>query len=202
MLKLISQILRYAFSERSVPLIIVKRSCLIEEIDYQRSKTIFVAFGINVEISVIMKQEESDLWCVIYISTSKKDITVQGLEEVLATARVKRKDKGITGLEICARSSTLSLVEGQKDKVISYCKYKVLHAIHLGSSIKVYEGDITGRFFANHYLAFKSLGFVQLRELDDFGVPDMRQAFKKFLQMEHPVPKIVGEFIKGRNRLH
>ena len=139
---------------------------------------------------------KNDLWCVLFLSTSKRDLTVEGVEQLLHSVRQERQSNDLTGLVIYARGNNLmGLIEGHKSNVISYYTLKLFHPIHHNVS-KLYNGPIPYRFFENLPLAIKVIGNKQLMKFDDFKTINDKKKLKKFLEIEHPVPSAVNQFIK------
>lgn len=142
---------------------------------------------------------ENELWGVLLLSTTIKDITPEQIEKDLANRREVRKLNGITGIVINARGNILLSAEGTKAQVeLQYSEIKKYQGHH--SLIKLYSGPIPFRFFEGEPLAFKSLGMEDYKFLDSFKSEEQKEYLQEVLEIQHPICKIMSDFIKNNSK--
>ncbi|WP_207533993.1 BLUF domain-containing protein [Desertivirga arenae] len=144
-------------------------------------------------------ESENELWSVVLLSTTVKEITPEQIEKDLAKRREVRKANGITGIVINARGNILLLAEGAKAQVQhQYEEIKKYQGHH--SIIKLYFGPVPFRFFEEEPLAFKSLGVEAYKFLDSFTSIEQKEYFQEVLDIHHPVSRIISDFIKNNSK--
>ncbi|WP_207532635.1 BLUF domain-containing protein [Desertivirga arenae] len=137
---------------------------------------------------------ESNIWCIITLSTGIKDLCAALSANILAEGFLSRTSNTLTGLCVFSRNNNLILVEGDKEKVHeSYQKSKKNPYHH--SIIKIYDGPVPFRCFEDYPLAFKALAPSIYKELDTFKTPGQLEYFEEYLKIDHISSILVKNFI-------
>jgi hypothetical protein len=93
---------------------------------------------------------------LIYTSVAPQCLSGTELLDILAKARVKNKQLGITGLMIYHEREIMQILEGEKSTVKAL--YQTICEDERHTRVAVfYEGDIQTRAFSDWSMAFKSL---------------------------------------------
>lgn len=138
-----------------------------------------------------------ELWCIVAVSSVRKDLKVSEAEQMLMYARKDRQSKNITSLVIYSNQNVLFLLEGKKAAVHDELALMTIHDGH-HNIIKLYDKPISERFFEDYPLVYRSVS-KEFQILDDFKEPEQLEYFDEFLSLDQPIPNIVRSFIKNNS---
>jgi len=93
---------------------------------------------------------------LIYTSVAPQRLSESELLDILAKARIKNKQLGITGLMIYHDREIMQILEGEKSAVQALYQAICEDVRHARVAV-FYEGDILERAFTDWSMAFKSL---------------------------------------------
>ncbi|WP_207536324.1 BLUF domain-containing protein [Desertivirga arenae] len=143
-----------------------------------------------------MAATDTEVWCMVFVSSTIKDTTPEMTHSILETVRKERREANLSGLTIFAGGNNLILVEGEKAEVYKEYEQAKKHPAH-HSMIKLYDGALPCRFFEDSPLALKVIGGEGFRGLDSFITEEQKEYFDEFLTMEHAVARLCKDFIRN-----
>ena len=105
---------------------------------------------------------------LLYISAANHEFSEQELGELLATARVRNQEQGVSGVLIYHEGSFIQALEGRQEQVENIYKKISKDTRHLESRV-LFRGDIPNRDFENWSMGVLPISNNQrLKTLRDF----------------------------------
>ncbi|MDB5013070.1 MAG: Sensors of blue-light using [Daejeonella sp.] len=86
------------------------------------------------------------LWCIVAVSSVRRDMTVNEAEQMLTYARKNRQSKNITSLVLYSNQNILIVLEGKKADVHEELQILTIHNGHY-NIIKMYDKPMSERLF-------------------------------------------------------
>lgn len=143
-----------------------------------------------------MGKRNKELWAMVCVSSAEEILNKEEVEQLLAEARSKQALNGLTGIIIFSDGNVLMLVEGEKD-VVQAQFTGILRSPKHHSVMKIADMAIPHRYFEDYPLAFKPIHSEQLKSLDDFAEPERKEYLEECLSLNHPIIKLLRDFIKN-----
>jgi len=102
---------------------------------------------------------------IVYASAATRDIEARELIDLLAQARRKNRELGITGMLLHSERSFFQVLEGEADTVGALFSRIAKDERH-GRIAKIIEEPIAHRHFGDWSMAFTGASEAQLREIE------------------------------------
>jgi hypothetical protein len=105
-----------------------------------------------------------DLHRIVYVSAAVDKLSRAALDDLLAVARSRNSEHGITGALLYADGDFIQLLEGPRDQVLETFRHIQNSPLHRGV-IALINGPATERQFANWSMAYSQASWNQLTEV-------------------------------------
>lgn len=135
-------------------------------------------------------------YCIVYVSSAVKTFTLEQAQSVSDIRKEYCRAQHVSGLLIYGGGNFLRMIIGQSENVKLVFKTEQLEAPQF-DVIKLYEGPIQTNYFEDYPMAVHILQNKELKPLDEFSSPEMKEYLEECLSTEEPAMNVIREFIKN-----
>lgn len=131
------------------------------------------------------------MYRIMYMSSATRTISDEELEELLRKAKIKNKQRDLTGLLIVKGRTFLQCLEGEKEKVLKVYN-KILEDERHENVIELIEEDTETRLFPTW-----EMGYRNLKSLDDIKSKKIKEilSVKDLNIKKEDVAEIIENFV-------
>lgn len=136
---------------------------------------------------------EEKIYHLSYVSTGCDCLKYENIKSILESSNQNNKENGITGILVYCNKHFFQILEGEENSVKELYETIAIDSRH-DNVIKIHEGIIENRNFANWSMAFKSYN-KELSCLDDFNMEQFYSYIKTQINDENNVSlKVLSDF--------
>ena len=131
------------------------------------------------------------MYRIMYMSSATRTISDEELEELLRKAKIKNKQRDLTGLLIVKGRTFLQCLEGEKEKVLKVYN-RILEDERHENVIELIEEDTETRLFPTW-----EMGYRNLKSLDDIKSKKIKEilSVKDLNIKKEDVAEIIENFV-------
>lgn len=131
------------------------------------------------------------MYRIMYMSSATRTISDEELEELLRKAKIKNKQRDLTGLLIVKGRTFLQCLEGEKEKVLKVYN-KILEDERHENVIELIEEDTETRLFPTW-----EMGYRNLKSLDDIKSKKIKEilSVKDLDIKKEDIAEIIENFV-------
>ena len=131
------------------------------------------------------------MYRIMYMSSATRTISDEELEELLRKAKIKNKQRDLTGLLIVKGRTFLQCLEGEKEKVLKVYN-KILEDERHENVIELIEEDTETRLFPTW-----EMGYRNLKSLDDIKSKKIKEilSVKDLNIKKEDIAEIIENFV-------
>lgn len=127
---------------------------------------------------------------LVYISTSREEITAETLQDILTVSRINNERAGVTGLLVSGGTRFLQVLEGPAEAVSATFERIAQDKRHF-ACVVLASKSVSERAFGDWSMAFKQGSRASdgsLREIihgitEDLGDPGLQAEFRSFAEL-------------------
>lgn len=131
------------------------------------------------------------MYRIMYMSSATRTISDEELEELLRKAKIKNKQRDLTGLLIVKGRTFLQCLEGEKEKVLKVYN-RILEDERHENVIELIEEDTETRLFPTW-----EMGYRNLKSLDDIKSKKIKEilSVKDLDIKKEDIAEIIENFV-------